>query len=217
MLIIATPLRGAELSTAHVTAGYMDFRVKAALSGVAGGAVTYSLDVVRGRNRIVGASLAEPDITHVLWVDDDNYPARGVDVVREMLVLAGEDKIVAAPYTNKVRPIHWTHRVSPDGAVLGVGFGFTLTPMVVIRRMCESARWYIDLPRGLRCPNLFGQLFDIMTDQQGCEVDVLLSEDYSFCNRARAVGVEIALHLGAGLIHHAGGHVWDAREIHEKP
>lgn len=214
MLVVATPVRGAELSTAIVTLGYCEFRVRLALDGCADAYLTFCLDVVRARNRIVAMVFENTSVDHVLWVDDDNYPTRGPVVVREMVEIAERTGagIVAAPYTNKQRPLRWTHRV--DGRdVLGVGFGFTLTTTAALRAMAEDAAWYMDLPRG-RTPNLFGQRYDKI----GGEI-TLLSEDYSFCLRAREHGIKIVLHEDAGVIHHAGGHAWgpgDAREAHQQ-
>lgn len=208
-LLVATPVRAAELATAQVSLGYSDFRVRLARLmpdyKMLGGEATFSLDVVRARNRMVGLVLARPefaDVTHVLFVDDDNWP-EDVRIVPEMLAL--DRPILAAPYTNKKEPMRWVHRM--DGtSVAGVGFGFTMTSRALLEHLAKDAHWYTDLPHTLRVPNLFGQLYETVG-----EYETLLSEDFSFCKRAREAGFSIELH--PGIVHHAGGHVWNAHQM----
>jgi acetyl esterase/lipase len=213
MLLLATPVRASELPTAHVSLGYSDFRERLVrlmpdYKSLCG-SVTFSLDVVRARNRIVGILLGKPefaDITHVLWVDDDQWP-EDVTIVPEMVERCRG--VLGAPYTNKREPLRWVHR-EHDGA-LSVGMGFTMTTRALLESLAKDARWYVDLPNPIRVPNLFGQLYETVTLPNGEQVETLLSEDYSFCKRAREAGHPVELYEQAGIIHHAGGHVWDAR------
>jgi len=211
-LLVATPVRAAELPTALVSLGYCDFREKLVRHmpdyKVLSGSIVFSLDVVRARNRIVGFVLTRPefeDVTNVLWVDDDNFP-EDVRIVDAMLERKGD--IVAVSYTNKKEPLRWVHSIQPETCeILGVGFGFTMTARHVLERLAKDATWYVDYFSGgnIETPNVFGQLYDRFP---GTERDTLLSEDYSFCKRAREAGFKIE--LVPGLIHHAGGHVWNA-------
>jgi hypothetical protein len=216
-LLVATPVRAAELSTALVSLGYSDFREKLARlmpdHKALSGSVTFSLDVVRARNRLVGLLLSEPDfanVTHILWVDDDQWP-EDIRIVPEMVARC--KGVLGAPYTNKKQPLRWVHRPDGAGGVAGVGFGFTMTTRAMIEALAKDAKWYVDLPQALRCPNLFGQLFETVRLPDGSEVETLLSEDFSFCKRAREAGYPIELYPLAGIISHAGGHVWNAYEM----
>jgi hypothetical protein len=176
------------------------------------GSVTFSLDVVRARNRLVGHILGNHEfesITHILWVDDDQWP-EDINIVPEMVERC--KGVLGAPYTNKRHPLRWVHRVDARG-VAGVGFGFTMTTRVMIEALAKDARWYTDLPHPVRCPNLFGQLYETVRHADGSEVETLLSEDFSFCKRAREAGYPIELYEKAGIVNHAGGHVWNAHEM----
>jgi hypothetical protein len=207
-VLLATPVRAANLATAQVSLGYADFRLALARLmpdyKALCGHVTFAADVVRGRNRIVATLLADPnfaDVDNVLWVDDDNWP-EDVRIVQRMIDARGD--IVAVPYTNKKEPLRWVHRVDEDGSVLGVGFGFTMTSRHLLETLFDAAERYVDFPQGLQCANVFGQVFD----RAPGDTRTLLSEDYSFCKRARDAGFSIT--MIDGLIHHAGGAVYNA-------
>jgi hypothetical protein len=212
-LLVATPLRAATLATAYVTYGYCDFRDKLRHHmpdyTVLSGSIVFSLDVVRARNRVAGFILQRPEFTNidnVLWVDDDNFP-ENVAIVSHMIDRRGD--IVAASYTNKKEPLRWVHSLDPrTGEILGVGFGFTMTARHVLEKLAKEAKWYVDYFQGgnIEVPNIFGQMYDRFP---GTEVDTLLSEDYSFCKRARDAGFKIE--MVPGVIHHAGGHLWGAK------
>jgi hypothetical protein len=204
-LLIATPVRAAELSTAQVSLGYAEFRERLvrhmpdykALSGT----VTFSLDVVRARNRIVGFLLTREefrDVSHVLWVDDDQWP-EDIRIVTQMIENCRG--VLAAPYTNKKLPLRYVHQTWDDK--LYVGFGFTMTTRTCLETVANDAYWYTDLPSGQRCPNLFGQCY-----KEVAGVVTLLSEDYSFCERAHEMGFKVELYEHGGKIFHAGGHAW---------
>lgn len=213
-LLLATPVRAAELATAHVSLGYSDFRERLVrlmpdYTSLCG-SVTFALDVVRARNRIVGVLLSDPQfapVTHVLWVDDDQWP-EDITIVPEMVERCRG--VLGAPYTNKKEPVRWVHRPDGRGGVAGVGFGFTMTTREMIEVLARDAHWYTDLPKPVRCPNLFGQLFETVATPDGI-VETLLSEDFSFCKRAREAGWPVELYDKAGIVNHAGGHVWNAR------
>ncbi len=212
-LLLATPVRAAELGTALVSLGYSDFRLQLAKLmsfETLCGHVTFGLDVVRARNRIVGTLLSQEafaGVTHVLWVDDDQWP-EDVRIVPEMVKACRG--VLGAPYTNKKEPLRWVHRPGPGGSVLGVGFGFTMTTRACLESLASRAHWYVDFPQAIRCPNLFGQLYDTIPAVDG-PVETLLSEDFSFCKRALDAGFPVELYERAGVINHAGGHVWNAR------
>jgi hypothetical protein len=224
-LVVATPVRAAEMHAASVSLGYAEMLLKLHRQlpvEVLSGSITFATDIVRARNRVAAKVLRElPDVTHVLWLDDDQW-CDDVAIVPEMMAL-GVD-VVGAPYTNKKPPLRWVHRclpgADPAGPLLEVaalGFGFTLTSTACLRRMSERARVYTDHPHQVRVADIFGHLFYHPAEDEGADVleadQALLSEDFSFCLRWRRAGGKIYLYTKAGIIQHAGAHAWTAREM----
>jgi hypothetical protein len=198
---------------------------------VLSGSLTFATDIVRARNRIAAKVLRElPDVTHVLWLDDDQW-CEDVAVVPELLEL-GVD-VVGVPYTNKRPPLRWVHRDLPAALALdpvalaaapkdcievaGLGFGFTLTSTAALRRLSANARVYTDHPNPHRCADIFGQLYHHPAQDQGHDVpdadQALLSEDFSFCLRWRRAGGRVYVYTRGGIVLHAGAHAWSAREM----
>jgi hypothetical protein len=217
-LVVATPVGGAELWAAQVTAGYSGSLYWLSHEMSIEAVVDYHDDVVRSRNRIAAKILRDvPLATHVLWWDADQWP-EDRRIVPEMMA-TGED-VISAPYTNKNPPLRWTHNPLPGGIDHGdwvearhVSFGFTITTTSCLRRMSEQARVYTDWPNKDRIANIFGQLYDPPHPGGAPEDDCLLSEDYSFCKRWRDMGGRVVIYRNAGIIHHAGGHIWNARQM----
>ena len=225
-LVLATPVRAAELLAASVSLGYAEMVARLHRTipcEVLDGSITFAADIVRGRNRIAAKVLRElPDVTHVLWVDDDNW-CDDVAVIPEMLAL-GVD-VVSAPYTNKRTPLRWIHQHLTPPALMqgdllevsGVGFGFTLTSVEALRRLSADARKYTDHPNPHRVANLFGHLYHHPAQDRGELVpdgeQALLSEDFSFCLRWRRTGGKVYIYARGGVIHHAGAHDFTAREM----
>lgn len=219
-VIIATPVRAANTDTAVISVGYHNFVYDLMLNMGAehlDGAITFSCDVVRGRNRLAAKVLREkPDCTHVLWVDDDQW-ADNWRIVPWMIG-TGED-LIGAPYTNKKPPLRWVHQAWSDSPsipdergvvdVMGLGFGFTLTSRRCLEKLTNVAEHYQDTPNPHMVGNIFGQLYD-QPDPQAPQV--LLSEDYSFCKRWRDLGGKVKL-LPAGVIYHSGAYPWSAKDI----
>ncbi len=229
-LLIATPIRGAELWSSSVSVGYSEAvrLLSQEMHGVQwlSAQLFFSCEIVRARNRAVAMLLREPDfagVTHILFWDDDQWP-EDRKIVAEMMAL--NLPIVAAPYTNKRQPLRWVHQSHPpipgskddpyaidaQGCcdVRAVGMGFTLISRACIETMAHDPRtkWYNDAPSPHNCPNLFGQLYDTLGGQE-----VLLSEDFSFCKRWREdFGGRVKIYTKAGIVFHAGAHAWSARE-----
>jgi hypothetical protein len=212
-IVIATPFDGGDLQTARVTLGYHQF-VRALEremgANVIDGSIMFACDVVRARNRAVGHILRDiPDVTHVLWLDDDNYPAHipsGIAAVRHMIDCCAA--VVGAPYTRKRKPAQWVHQAlqgaTVDGRglmpVAGLGFGFTMTSRDALAQLDFQAERYVDLPNPHAIGNLFGQLYG--TDSEGRRY--LMSEDYSFCARWRDLGRQCYVLARSPIIVHAG-------------
>lgn len=224
-LLIATPVRAAELFAASVSLGYAESRTLLAQRMAVeflDPALIFSCELVRARNRVAAMVLRElPHVDRVLWWDDDEWP-RDVGIVQRMLD-TGED-FLAGPYTTKSQPIRWVHTKLDDDPppdergmlrIKRCGFGFTLTSrrcleMVSSAYMTDATHPpYWDLPHENLVPNVFGQRYG----EQGGRV-TLLSEDHSFCDRWRDIGGEIWMYGGHGnIIEHAGPHAWDATQM----
>lgn len=216
---IATPVRGSELRSALVTLGYAELiRTLCRELPALDPCFAFSLDTVRARNRVAGLVLRDfPQAGGILWIDDDTYfeDARdGVKVVREMIA-TGLD-VIGAPYTNKLQPLRWVHQAfegaQPDASglleVKGLGFGLTYTSRRALEKVAAHAERYTDHPKPFTIANLFGQLYDPPASDSRC----LLSEDFSFCARWRATGGRVWLYGASGVVMHAGGHAWSARD-----
>jgi len=217
-LAIATPVRGHDSFSGSVTVGYSEARMALARRmpvEIISASVTYGCDLVRARNRIVAQVLRSmPEITHVLWWDDDEWP-EDVGIVAAMLA-TGKD-LIGAPYTNKRHPVRWIHQFLPDRAtvegelleVAGVGFGFTLTSRRCLEQLSAACDPYLDAPRPEVVNNVFGQMFE--DTPQG---RILLGEDFSFCKRWRDGGGKVYVHAGkGGLVAHSGPRAWTARDL----
>jgi hypothetical protein len=222
-VVVATPVDAADLWSGKVSLGYSEHLRMLSHEMPILQVVGFAQDVVRSRNRLVATVLQNfPTMTHVLWWDEDTWP-EDRKIVREMLEM-GHD-FIAAAYTNKREPVRWVYQPFPappktDGLTLevrAVGFGFTLTSRACLERMFREHRKYRDWPNELRCADMFGQLFD--SPNPDSEVycpeadEMLLSEDYSFCKRWRALGGKVLINLNAGVICHAGTKAWSVRDM----
>lgn len=226
-LVIATPVDGAEVVSARVTLGWADSIRQLSHEIPIEATTAFAKDVVRSRNRLAALALkAFPDMTHVLWWDDDNWP-EDRSIVRKMIDTG--EHLIGAPYTNKKPPLRWVHQllnpcpVAVDGVqeVRSVGFGFTITSRHCLETLSAENRRYRDdaLWQGepVKPSNIFGQLYEPLElrSEHYCpeEEEFLLSEDFSFCKRWRDRGGRVALYCGAGLIHHAGTRGWSAKDM----
>ncbi len=226
-ICVATPFDGGDLRSAMVTLGYVEFRealIRHLDARTLWGTTLFAADVVRARNRAAATVLREKafaDVTHVLWLDSDNFPEdpiAGVAMVVAM-VATGED-MIAAPYVRKKEPTSWVHQgtfAEPDArgvaCAFSVGFGFTLTSVECLRRVSGLADGYVDLlgegqPRH-HVANIFGQ---VMIDAGDGERS-LASEDVSFCARWRDLGGRVTVYAGGCLVEHAGSKRYSARDL----
>jgi hypothetical protein len=218
-IVLATPIDAPDILSADVKFGYRMFVESLKAAGIVTVETDFAPDVVRARNRVAARILVDhPAMTHVFWLDSDMW-AENPRIVQEMAA-TGHD-LVAAPYTNKREPLRWIHQpleapqVEQDGIleVKYVGFGFTMTSRRCLERMSETNRRYRDWPHPLKVPNIFGQLYDRVTDSPDPEDEVLLSEDYSFCKRWRDLGGKVLLYTRGGVVRHAGYYAWSARDF----
>lgn len=229
-LYIATPIDGGDIWSTRVTLGYSEALRRLSLRmpqlevvraggetvrDEAGIPVYYSTDIVRARNRIAAQVLAKPPSDDVvLWWDDDVI-LNDMNVVDAMLALVrnGID-VLAAPYTSKRHPVRWTHQgcAGGDGVIAeteSVGFGFTMTTRACLQKMADASEIEEDLIDGVY--HEVPAIFDLLK-VPGRKRMRRLSEDYSFSAKWRGLGGKLYVYQRA-LIGHAGGHVYDAREM----
>lgn len=223
-LVICTPVRGAEWGSAPVAVGYSEtlrwLSHEMPVHEIPP-VITATVDVGRARNRLAALVLREfPFARKVLWWDDDLWP-EDRRVAREMLDTTAD--VVAAPYTNKTKPLRWVHwRLDPcppsEGPLMpvrGVGFGFTMTTLACLRAMSDRARIYTDWPSTNKVADIFGHLYEPHPQYpDDRERDSKLSEDFSFCKRWREdLGGKVYIYEKAGILRHAGPHAWSAEEM----
>lgn len=216
-LLIATPVRAADPMCAQVSLGYSEAVRAVSHQFGADVFVAYGVDVVRARNRVAARALREHDFTHLLWWDDDTWPADPTVIWR--LIEKGRD-FISVPYTNKRAPVRWVLRHDepiqatddPEvSSVPGVGLGFSLCSRAMLERMsaAKDVIRYVDRPAADVVPNIFGMLYEQVRGEM-----LLTSEDYSFCLRWRELGGTCDIYQGAGnLMLHAGARAWSGRDI----
>jgi hypothetical protein len=150
-------------------------------------------DIARGRSMIATSALHE-GFEELLWVDSDiAFTADAVDKLR-----AHDVSVAGAVYSQKGRrglcmnplTLPTTLTFGPGGGlveVLNIGTGFLLTR----RAAYEDVQRHHDLPRcGADVPGII-PFFHSIIDGSKESGFRYLSEDYSFCHRARAAGHEI--------------------------
>lgn len=183
--------------------------------------VSISRDPIRARNRLAAMVLQEPSlaqVTHVLWLDDDQW-ADDPGIVQRMLDTG--EHLIGAPYTGKQHPVQPVPVLldsrTPQGELLevrGLGFGFTLTSRACLEKMTATARIYTDHPDARKVGNLFGQLYDqVVIGSDSSDADMLLSEDLSFCKRWRDLGGRVVMYTGPGVVLHAGPHAFSIMDM----
>ena len=224
-LAIATPVRASTLENADVKYGYHRFtrQLEKKFDPVCfvDAEIAFSTESVRARNRIAAAILREPafaSITHVLWLDDDQW-ADDPAIVGEMMQLGVG--LVGAPYTNKKVPMCWIHQQlspcpPPEGRLQEVrllGFGFTMTSRECLMKMSANARRYRDAPHNHKVPDIFAHRYAKLNDSVDPEDETKLSEDYSFCETWRDLGEKVYLYARSGLIRHSGGKAYSAQDM----
>ncbi len=189
------------------------------------GRIQTDCDIIRARSRIVREFRATK-ADYGLWWDEDVVAP--VEQIGKCIngMLATKQDFIAAPYPRK--RLHWHSGVTEATAVkypisaLGptridpetvsvpvahVGFGF-----VLMSRACADRMWaayeetlsYLDVCGDKSAPGV--ALFQLVIDPT---TRLLLSEDYSFCHRWRAIGGEVHLYVGPGApLDHLGSHLF---------
>lgn len=229
-ILIATPVDGSP-ETAVVTHGYHHAVRQLERSGavVMPSTLSFSDDLARARSRAVWWALQADSWDYVLFWDDDVCPA-DTQIVPRMIARAEEDgyDVIGAPYPRKRIPAQFPYRPLP--ASLGQGsldvvrdcvevealaFGFMLTSRKCLKSMVEYYKddWFTDNHDQYRPHNTVAIFRQVMTDTSvlpdGTLTRDLLSEDYSFCHRWRAMGGKVMMYVGEGApLRHIGGYAY---------
>lgn len=171
-------------------------------------------DVVRARSNAVALVLRHhPDATHVLWWDSDVIAPSLGTVAR---LLASKHDVVGCPVPRKKisrwseNPCDFAYRLAgEDGGTIAVQpdssgcievdalpFGLMLTSAHALRYMTAHYRdelWYLD--GGFESVAIFQLLLTETREGPNGRFRELLSEDYSFCSRWKALGGKVHMLL----------------------
>ena len=224
-IVIATPCYGGNvtnyyaLSVIKLQAACIERGIELSFRMLGGDAL-----ITRARGNLVAEFLAEPNATHLLFIDADI----GFRVEQVFALLDGNRDIVAGVYPMKI--VNWdrVHTLGAAGRPLVpattmsyavefidptaiapvdglaqvryVGTGFMLIRRPVFSRLAQH---YPELKfRGFGRPTAQDterhSFFESMIDP---ETGSYLSEDYAFCKRWRDIGGEIWIHLESRLTH----------------
>lgn len=224
MLMIGTPCYGGQVTIQYMLAM---LRLKDVLgaAGIPLRLVTPANDslVTRARNRIANACLADPDCSHLLFIDADlDFPAAlvphllaaGKDVVCGVYPVKGLDlgRVLAqgpdtAPETAEAASLDYAVRLKPGCRVDGQGFvevEYAATGFMLLRRevLARLAAAYPQLRYRRDCtnnpPGEHYAFFDTAIDAATGDY---LPEDYAFCKRWRDLGGAVHAFVGARLSH----------------
>jgi hypothetical protein len=216
-LVIATPVYG-SVSTGFVSLAYHSAIL--ALSrdtGIEIQEAYTNMDLCRARARAVEHFLLHDTAEHLLFWDCDvgGSGPRVAKIIRAMI--AANKDIVCAPYPMKrepptlpVKPLDPPHCEGDLVECEAVPMGFTLISRAAAATMREAYAHELAfrdmLPDG---PVETVSLFHLKFAETAQSERVLLSEDYSFCWRARWIGFRVWAFMGDGApLDHVGGHVY---------
>lgn len=177
----------------------------------------------RSRAELAASFLDRTNFSHLLFIDSDiEFPAQAIPA------LLGCDKDVIAGLYRKKRSdptaIEWAcnwkvidnqHRIDPDtGAVeiLDAGTGFMMIKRSALLKMREAypeLRYRVRDAKDGQPAQYAHDFFALMLEQWSDGEKVLISEDYAFCRRWRAIGGQIWALPGLPLTHH-GRWEWKA-------
>lgn len=222
-VIVGTPCRTGEVSsTFHAAICRLLTQSSAQITHQLGW-LMWDQDIVRVRSRMARAAI-DMQADYLFYVDSD------VSFVPDVLdrLIACDVDLVGIPYARKV--IHWERLPAKvpeelyeypvktgstiqlndkDCAMVdGLPGGCTLVKVSALKRMVDAypELQFMDVINGEKFPT--AALFQLMIKDTPDGRD-LLSEDYSFCERAKAIGIQPHLYFGPGSpADHMGGYLW---------
>ncbi|MGB0410695.1 MAG: hypothetical protein ACPGFA_03820 [Pikeienuella sp.] len=181
--------------------------------------------LVIARNYIAHCALSDPAITHVLSLDSD----MDVDIEVFRRLIAANVDLVAAVYTERGmdlqafandlaanrNPGRATARAARFTATVEEGeltvrnhlcklkntaLGCSLIRRSVFERIIATGQVKPFICRKLRDMGLTGEMWDFFAESAAPQGGIL-SEDYSFCERAKAAGITLTGYVGPGVGH----------------
>lgn len=182
------------------------------LAGRAG--LNWSLDtmvneslITRGRNNLMAKMLSNKAATHFMFIDADiRFDAESV-----LQMMAANKDIIAGMYPKKAYPISYNINLKPQTKIQGPLFtvdtaatGFLMYKREVYEKLIAAhpnTKYVDDVGLGKQYePNMYA-IFDCIIDEKGH----YLSEDWTFCRRASALGYDIWADSRV-LLNHTGTH-----------
>jgi hypothetical protein len=193
-LAVVTPVYG-SLASASVSLGYhlaaSDFNKYAADMEILPYQLFVNADLCRSRSRGLEIS-RRGGFSHTLFWDEDVVESGRVLLDTVHAMIEAKKDIVAAPYPHKTV----FRRPTANGPY--VPMGFTLVSLECANKM---ARFYHELTvKDDKCPT--GEMVALF--MQMIHEGYLLGEDFSFCQRALAIGLQTAV-LDIPMLGHVGG------------
>lgn len=163
--------------------------------------------ITRGRNNLMAKMMSNQLATHFMFIDADiRFEAESV-----LQMMAANKDIIAGMYPKKSYPIAYNINLKPQTKLQGPLFtvdtaatGFLMYKREVYEKLIEAhpnTKYVDDVGLGKQYePNMFA-IFDCVIDEKGH----YLSEDWTFCRRASALGYDIWCD-GRVLLNHSGTH-----------
>lgn len=181
--------------------------------------------LVIARNYIAHHALSDPTITHVLSLDSDMDV--GIDVFRRLI--AAQTDLVAAVYTERGMDLKtFATSMTQDGdarratalsarftssvdtgrltvrnnlcSLRNTALGCSLIRREVFERIIAGGKVEPFICKKLRDMGVKGEMWNFFAEIAASDGG-FLSEDYSFCTRAKAVGVDLIGYVGPGVGH----------------
>ena len=204
-VMIGTPAYGGMV---HIT--YVQALLEYARHGIGYSLVTIGNEslITRARNSLAALFLAQPQFTHLLFLDADVVlPAEGL---RQMLA-AGKD-VMGAPVALKGRDREGA-RVFNIGCSLGeegdlfvverIGTAALLLSRVAVQALAEAAEREGHVYGSMNiCPGESAPVVQYDIFRVGVEDGEYLSEDYWVCHALRRLGFQIFLNASIVTRHH---------------
>jgi hypothetical protein len=181
--------------------------------------------LVVARNYIAHRALIDSDVTHVLSLDSD----MAVDINVFQRMIAAEVDLIAAVYTERGMDMNAFAKDLAANGDLGrataqaakftatveegeltvrnhlctlknTALGCSLTRREVFQRIIDGGHVEPFICRKLRYMGVKGEMWDFFAESLAPQGG-FMSEDYSFCDRAKAAGVTLTGYVGAGVGH----------------
>lgn len=163
--------------------------------------------ITRGRNNLMAKMLTNTAATHFMFIDADIR----FDPTAIFQMMAADVDIIAGAYPKKAYPISVNINLKPETKLRGplytvdtAATGFLMFKRKVYEDLIKAhpkTKYVDDVGLGKQFePNMYA-IFDCIIDEKGH----YLSEDWTFCRRASALGYDIWCD-GRVLLHHSGTH-----------